>query len=427
MYIQKYRILLYKIVIYLLIILIPFQDFFLKNTSLNMIGTNASLILVYVFFFFFLLSNKKIILSKKYLLITLIIFFLSFYFLLNVNLFVFNNTNMFIKIIKNIVFYSQIIIVFYIFNKIYIDYPKLIISSLNIVSFIYILFIIYMIIYYLFGYSLDTNNIIHASKNGNMRFRLFSYESSMGVVVFLTYGLLTLLNDNKNKFLRILIIISIMFGLSIFQSKGAIIVMILIVFLLLNSFKNVIIFILAISIISTVYIENIINYLSITTEGINQYSSFSTRVGMIFASILSLFYHPLGTGIGTYIYTFNDMIIQSINILTDLFNKIGLVPIFYEMEMYLHTSKSYGTKSLLFDSIMMLGWIGLYIYLKFIYRVWNKVKLTKNLVIKVLFIYLTFTQSFLVDSSYLYEFWFAYALIYNYWRLNEKKHPNCSK
>ncbi len=414
---NEYR---YDFLVIILLIQIPFQNFFLNQTPLGIFGSNMSLITVNLFFVIIFLSQTNYLkFSKEYLMTLMVFLFITLISLLFGDLFI-KNTNLIIKTVKNLIFYSQPFIVFYVFNYFYKTDSSLIKVSISMSLYIFLFLLVYLLLHSCGIFTLDTNSILHGIENSNMRPRLFSSESSMAVTVFITFGVMASMRFD-NIYFKILIMLCILYGSVLLQSKSAFLTLFLVGIWSLKSFKLQYKLILIFSSIALLLLSfsSMMNYLLNIQYSIEEHTSFSTRLTMILAGIISLFYYPFGSGIGTYLNFFDSNIIEAKKVTELIFNYFDLVPNFSEVNTYLTSAVSYSTKSMLFNVIMYFGWLGLMLFIYLHYLIYKKIGI--NPALKILFLFLVLTHIFFVDSLYLYHFWFAFALIYNYWRIDVKK------
>lgn len=419
------KIVIYKIILIVILLQLPFQDFFLNQTSLGVFGSNMSLISINLFFVIVFLARLEYLrISKKYLLIILLVLVITFIFLLFSDFFI-KNTNLIAKAVKNLIFYSQPFIVFYVFNYFYKTNRSFIKISINMSFYIFLFLLGYLILSSYGIFTLDTNPILHGTENSNIRQRLFSSESSMAVTVFITFGLIASMRFH-NIYFKIFTIFCILYGSVLLQSKGGFLTLLLVGIWSLKylKFHYKLLLIFLIMVLLAVEFSSIMNYLLNMQVGIEKYTSISTRITMILAAIISLFHNPIGSGFGAYLTFFDANIIEAKKVTEIIFNYFGLVPNFSEVNSYLSSAVAYSTKSMLFNSIMYFGWLGLILFVYLHYQIYRKIG--NNLTLKILFLFLLLEETFFVDSLYLYHFWFAFALIYNYWRINVKKNISYS-
>lgn len=417
------QVIFLKVFIIFLIVQIPFQNFFLNQTSLGILGSNMSLIAInFTFLLIVLLKFDYIKFPKRNLFLILSFIIISLFFLFFTNFYV-KNTNLMVKTINNFILYSQPFIVFYVFDYLFRNNSCLIRTAIITSLYVFLFLLLYLIFDSYGIFTLDSNIILHGFENANMRQRLFSSESSMAITVFITFGIIASM-QLKNIYFKLFIILCISYGSILLQSKGGFLTLLLICIWSLKVLKFrdkliLVFFIIALFIIS---FDAISDFIQVTQSGFSEYTSLSTRLTMVFASIISLFYNPFGSGFGAYLVFFDPNIIGAEKIVKSLFNYFNLTPNFSEVDSYLSSVESYSTKSMLFNSIMFYGWLGLIFFIYLHYQIYKKIG--KNITLKILFLFLLLTHIIFVDSLYLYHFWFAFALIYNYWRINVKKNIN---
>lgn len=416
----------YGFILVSLIFLLPFQNFFLNKTPLGVFGSNLSLIPINLLFLMMLIVGFRFI--KIYS-----IFFYFFYFILFVTFFsllftdfIVKDINIFFKSISNMVFYLQPFVVFYVFNYLFEKAPRLLGLSITASLYVFLFLLFYMILSSYEIFTLDDNVILHGFENGNSRQRLFSLESSMAVTVFITFGIIASMRY-ENIFFKVLIISSILYGSVLLQSKGGFVALILISIFSIKSLElsQKILFFGMLVLIVSIGSGWISQYVFSVQSGLEEYTSLSTRLTVILAAIISLFYNPLGSGFGAYLALFDHNIIEAKYFVEEMFNYFGLAPNFSEVDSYFVSSVAYSTKSMLFNSIMFFGWFGLFLFYYFHVKIYKKIG--GNITVKILFLFLLIAHVFFVDSLYLYNFWFAFAFIYNYWRKDVKNDLGYSK
>nr|BAA94397.1 orf5 [Aggregatibacter actinomycetemcomitans] len=412
----------WKFILVFLIIQLPFQNFFLNQTSLGIIGTNLSIFSIYLSFLFICICD-----FKHLIFIRLIDIFLLF-FLIIISLvgilcsdFTYKDHNLFIKMINNFIIYSQPLIVFLLFNYIFKTKIYLLKTATSTSFYVFIILFLYLILCKFEIFSLDNNKILHGVKNYNMRLRLFSMESSHAITTYITFGLVSFLVC-KSLFSKLFILVLLICGSLLIQSKGGILSFILsvlfILFLYITTIKKMM-FILFISVITIMLLDITMEDIHVMISSFDEYTSITTRATLIIASLFSLFLYPFGFGFGAYLEFFDKCIIYAIDNVDYIFSMIGLSGNYSEINSYLYDASNYSTKSFFFDLIIYFGWVGLFSFMFYHCEINNKIT---SKILKVLFVFLVVSQITYVDSVYLYNFWFVFALMYNYWRIYEKKY-----
>lgn len=399
----------FGIMLCVLTIQLPFQNFFLNQTVLSVFGTNISIFTVGLLFIFII---KDIKIKISYVFLIAIFVFVSLYYAFIIDFYA-KDTNIAIKIINNSIMYLYVFMVFYVFDMLFKKNTKFMSVFISISFYIFIVLFIYLLMHSTGVFSLDENNILHGFKNLNMRPRLFSIESSMAVTVFITFGIFAVLKHNSFVF-KTFLYLSIVIGLFLLQSKGGFIIFSIIAFVYFINLKIYTKVIISVFFILSIlfFLEDIRFMLHSFWQKFDDSVSLTTRLTMIVAAICSLFKYPLGVGFGAYLFYFDESIILAKDIVTSICNGLGLSPNFDELNTYLVSQLNYSTKTLLFDCIMFFGWIGAFVFFYFHYCIYKKIR--EVLELKILFLFLFFSHSCFVNSMYLYHYWAAFAFMYNY-------------
>lgn len=199
---------------------------------------------------------------------------------------------------------------------------------------------------------LDSNSMLHATENGNMRSRGFALESSTLSIQIVTLGLLTM-HFFTNRLTRGLLLVAITTSLAIMHSKGGIAATGLTVFCSMLLLRKIAKWKKTLAIIVGLLIALSSLYLvldSVTTDW-EEYSSTATRLTMVITAILIAAHNPFGVGFSGYLSAINAYLPEAI----DLFN----LPLNYsEVSAYIaqDSGKGISAKTFLFSYLMYFGW-----------------------------------------------------------------------
>lgn len=204
-------------------------------------------------------------------------------------------------------------------------------------------------------------NIFHRDEKKDFRLRLLNSEPSYAVVVFSIIALLTIFFYLENKFVSFFIIICSIFIFFLCSSKGGFISILfsMILFVIINKFRiKYILSILPIFIIfAYLFYNHILTSLLIDIE---QFTSFSTRLTGIVSSFYVLVFYPLGTGYGTYLQIYPEIMMMVFYFLQAFFYKNLNIYLLPDEIMSIYISgHNVGAKSAMSQFIMIGGVIAL--------------------------------------------------------------------
>jgi hypothetical protein len=202
------------------------------------------------------------------------------------------------------------------------------------------------------------------------------------------------------------------------ESKGFFITLILASFLLfIKNIKAIKIYLLFIVILVALFF--ILNNLILPSLliDVEKFSSFSTRFSGILSALLILISMPLGTGYGTYLYFYPDILEKSFDIANQIFLSLFSISLSsFEVDSMISTGQNLGAKATLPQIIMFNGWIGLlffiFLFIK-LKKIIKKLSLSKYSKLFLEFIvYVVFIQ-LIIGSEYtlLYCIWLPLIFI----------------
>lgn len=327
--------------------------------------------------------------------------------------FVVYNKNLFIKTIE--ASFSMVFLHFTVAYNLYFLMKRLSNKFLKRVTSFVFLFLTFCGIIEFFNPSLI--DVFHVSPKEYDRLRLFNAEPSHATLVYFIFGAMAifLIKDKilRGSMLFIMFVILILIG-----SKGFFITLILSSFLLfIKNTKAVKLYPLFIIILLALYFvfnNLILPQLLIDLE---KFSSFSTRFSGMLSAILILILMPLGTGYGTYLYFYPDILEKSYNIANQIFLALFSIPLSSsEVDSMISTGQNLGAKATLPQLIMFSGWIGLLFFVILFVKLKNGIrnsslskpeKLFLEFITNVIFIQL------IIGSEYnlLYCIWLPLAFI----------------
>jgi hypothetical protein len=397
-----------KTLVYLFIILIPFQDFFTGKTLLGYIGYSPSFIPLILLIIY---RCHSILINKNFIKLFFYIFLLNFiYFFINDELII-NGENVVTKSIKlftlTIIFIAPIFLINY--NK--ISYIR------NFVVIAFFISLFPLCYSYFYSDMLDLNDIFHATSNGNQRPRGFAVESSLMGVQIVTLGLLVIYYY-KNKYFRYIIFLIIILSLTYTDSKGGIAcftLAIIVTFLTFIKFSKIktILFLIILTIISY-YIYNFIGEKILFD--IENFSSSSTRIILMVSTFLIILFNPFGVGFSGYLNALNSYIPESISLIPFQMN-------YDEVMSFINASsgQNISAKTILFNYAIYFGLPFLVLFYRYFKsQIIQLIQHTeKELFCNLIFIIIAISTY--VDSINAYNITFTLGIIYSKFNLYKSK------
>lgn len=303
---------------------------------------------------------------------------------------------------------------FVLFNLTYIlkrlDYSKLKFSIIIIFLFLSIA----GIIEYIQPSSLD---FFHSFPKQDIRLRLFNMEPSHATLVYFVFASLSFF-FTRNKFIKMLFFVTGLLIILLIHSKGFFITLILTtLYLFLRNIKNikfVIIGALLLLAIGSALVYIIIPSLLIDIE---KSTSFSTRSSGLLSSFIVLFLFPLGTGYGTYMFFYPDILTKAYMIINEILVILWGVQLNYvELDNIVSTGENLGAKAGIPIAMVMSGWIAVIFFFALFKRYFNIINklyipIEKKMILK--FIIIVIFLQLLIGSEYtlLYVIWLPIALL----------------
>lgn len=388
-----------------------------KNTV-----THSTMIFIapIIFTLVLILNNYKLKISKNlkvilaYISITFLISFLFiFYFTIVKGEYYAYGESIFTKHFE--AFISLGLLHFLVYFLLLIILNKLNLNTIKkVVYFIFIFLTLVAIIEYL---SPEKLNLFHTFPKDYNRLRLLSMEPSQAFLVYLTFGLLSLLFVNnifaKSFIFSFIVIVSIFIG-----SKGGFIsIFLATVVLFFKNFHKIKYFALYLM-LTLIAFYFLINFaLPALFVDIVNFTSFSTRFSGLISSFIVLFTNPLGLGYGSYLIKYPTVLDNSYKIVNNLFLSLFNINFNYnEVLSIISTGENIGAKAGIPQSVVFNGWIGLIFWFaifknSMVYiRELNINILSKNIFVFMIFV--IFIQLFIaLDYTILYVIWLPIAFI----------------
>lgn len=391
------------ILVFLFIVLLPFENSALQASSLGLYGASLSLLPVLVLFLYRLFCNK---IEKEFFLFFMystIVFILSFFLFKWMG---YDDSIILYQPIKNYILYLTWFYVFFFFKnqENFISY----IRPINILFYI-TLFIIFLSVYF-FDF-INSISFLSYSDIRNSKPRGFSLESStFGFFVSVVF-LLYMWVNKKN---LALILFLLFFCLIFIQSKGSLssIFIALIISSLLLMKRNFLINIVYILIAMTIYFLTVDLILSWFLVDIETYTSFATRIVLILLGLYSVFFSPLGWGFSGYYPHFYLNIDKIIHVVNDV-SPMNLN--FSEVIDYsvVGNFQSVGTKSFFMDCLIVYGLPFLFFMLFYLRNIYRCIVINNDYNRMLLLIFLLIALTFYNSSFGMYIGAFALGLIFN--------------
>ncbi len=292
---------------------------------------------------------------------------------------------------------------------------------------IYITFLLLTVSAFIEYFSPTILDLFYASPKMYHRVRLFTMEPSQAALLYFVFASLSLFFCKKNV-VRFLIFLLFIISSVFIASKGFFITLLVTnILLLIKNLKNVkLLPILGILTILSYYIFSNLVLPSIYID-IEKFSSFSTRVSGMISAVLILIFFPFGTGYGTYLYFYPDILEKSYNIANQIFLHMFSIPLSsVEIDSMISTGQNLGAKSGILQAIMFNGWFGLLVFLAIFLKLKSQIKnlfIYKNDKLILEFILYVIIIQLLIGSEYtlLYCVWLPLVLIQELNRLKGVK------
>lgn len=198
----------------------------------------------------------------------------------------------------------------------------------------------------------DSNSMLHATPNGNMRPRGFALESSTLSIQIVTLGLLAM-HFFHNRLTKALLLIIIVVILMTIESKGGVAVFGLTVFLSIlllpktASWKRMLGIIVGVIIMANAFYF----ILDSVTKDLEEFSSTATRLTMAITTVLIAAHNPFGVGFSGYLPAISTYLPDAINLIN--------LPLNYgEVSSYIaqNSAKNISAKTFLFNYFLFFGW-----------------------------------------------------------------------
>lgn len=419
---MKILLIMYYVV---LLVLTVYQDFTLATHFGEIFRTPIILLLpLFLFCEILILSKMKMFTITKlqlYLLVyicclTVIstIYVLWQYFN---GMYGFLNEDFFAKSLKGIVYFLLILLYMrhLYFITIKLNLKNILLSFITVITILNVILIVEL---------LTIPNALtnfHAIKIEYYRIRLLTAESSWAgtiYVIFCSIALYLVLNSTQLKFNKLLtfyIIFSFIFFSIVNSSKGFIVVILLslvLLFINIKKLKKKTFVIL----ISTVCLGSVIWYfyfydffIESVLIDIENYTSLSTRIGLIVSSIKILLMHPFGVGTGTYIYYLSKSIPETYQWIEFLFRFLfSSSPNLEELNSLTSKLEGLSIKSGFFQWLL-IGGIFSIIYF---YKTFKYIKSHLNNIILIYCFYFIIFSTFLyINLEIKYEVWLFLVIV----------------
>jgi hypothetical protein len=406
-----------KFLLFLFVILIPFQDLGLKKTFLRELG--ASISFLPMLFVILILSLRWLIRAKRfpsmfiyaclYLCILNIFFYIYFDFK-------FRGIDLLCKGLSTFILQFLLVFPVYLFSK----YDSRIFKKIVYFSFFVLILGIFLVDIAMVP-CFSNSGLYHAVsfELTNMRPRGFSLEASSLAFTLVTLGFLVL-HFLKSKFYSAVFVFFLIILLGFIRSKGVFPAIALSMCLAIVFSKKSYKFKLAIFLVSIcfviLYYHHFLNKLLLD---ITFYTSFGTRFTAIIASVLTCIKYPFGVGSVGFLPAFTEMIPSASNIVSS-FVDVN----FYEIYSYLDKSKitAINTKSFFFDCLIMYGVPFVLVFMWFHFKIIYKLRELKcSFFLIMLTLYLLVSLMISIPGIGLYSIPLCYGVL-----LNEIKKNSCN-
>lgn len=355
--VYKNKVAIENVFLFFFIVFMPFQDIGLANTQLGFAGGSLSIIplvlIMLIIIARWLLQNNFTVRENylwciAYMVTVTILYFISSGFVSHGENMIFKSTKL---SILTMLFISPIFLIKYEKNNI-IKYA---------VAIAFVLSSTGALLSFVGSEWLDSNPMLHATANGNMRPRGFALESSTLSIQIVTLGLLVM-HFFRNKLVTLLSLLIIVTALFSIGSKGGVLVFSLTISLLIlllaktASWKKI----LGV-IVGMLIVLGAVNFVfdSIMTD-FEEYTSTATRLSMMLTAVLIALDNPFGVGFSGYLTAISAYLPDAIALLNFPFN-------YAEVSSYIgsDSGKNISTKTFLFNYLMFFGWpflIGFFLF-----------------------------------------------------------------
>lgn len=347
----------------LFIICIPFQDFGLQGTFFNYFGRNLSNFPLFGLIFLEVIKSFHGEFSKKrFIFYTVILMYIIGYSCIMI-LGYWNSIYFSLYIYK--ICSNLIIFIFWVFSYIYIK------NHLNrkMGKYIVIAYLIHVLGWLLYDIlKINVGSMLRYSTNLSLRYTGFTSETSFFTFTAILLGLLSIYYIKNNIFRGIILLSTIFFTIT-GGSKGAILCMFIAGFIFIFTSKYFKLWKRIILLIIITIIAGLGTYYLVLDSFIvdlEDYTSFSTRMSSILASIIILVHHPLGTGFGAFLPIYKEYIYDAFDILNEM---IPYIPLSYlEISKWMQDSSGANMtiKSIFFQYIAYFGIVFIFIFFRYV-------------------------------------------------------------
>lgn len=333
------------LLIFFIIILLPFENSFLQESFLGIYGASLSVIPVVLLFIFKLINNK---IQKEFFYFFLYSIFIFIFSALVFYLLGYNESIVLFQPLKNLILYTTWFYIFFYFKN-----YKCVEDLKTPIRILFYLIVFLSVISVFFTDFLNGLKLLNYQEDRNQRPRGFSLEAStfgfLLICIFLLYSWI----KKKNLLVYISILSLILIGIGTKGGLSLLLISFFICSLVLfkrNILKNImyiilffIIYLLVFDLLKNQFISDLENYTSI-----------ATRSTLFLLGWLSVVYSPVGMGFsGYYPYFYNNID----NIISIIRGTLQFNLNFYELESYskIGNFENIGTKSFILDCIITYG------------------------------------------------------------------------
>lgn len=412
------RILL-TIYLCILLILTTYQDFTLVNSYGEVFRTPIPLLVpIFLIVEFIIIIKKRSIICtqiQKYFAvlvswIILVSLVLVCYFYI-IGMYNYLDENLFNKAFKGFTYFILILL--------YMRHLYFIFSKLNnrFIGFSFILVITLLNIILIVEYFTMPNALLflHSNPSEYNRIRLLTAESSWTGTIYVIYCSISLYLSklSNKKFHSIYIILSFISFSLISESKGFLVVAIISIipfFFKRMNVKHYLYIIVALIFVGTawnLYFSEVfkVHFMS----DIQNYTSISTRMGLVFSAINIFFFHPFGVGTGAYIYYLANKIPDIFPWLDYVFNMLfSWTPNKSELVSLSQETAGLSVKSGMFQWILIGGIFSII----FFWRLYRYFKENINdFVLTYSLYFIALSTFFYVSFDIKYEIWLYFSFI----------------
>jgi O-Antigen ligase len=412
---------LQRILLYLAVIMMPFQDTILGKSPLGYIGSSPSSIPLAIHGILGIsiwLSHRRLTISRRLFLCLLYVFCVSMIYLVVWGPVTHGGS----VIYKS--FSGAIVLALWGYAVFYVDYAPS--KGLRRATYIaFSLLIVGVIVTDLNISGLDVigrSQIVHATLGSGGRGRGFSSEPSIFSATVVSLGIAAAYLSKSNKSKNIFVFLTLLL-LLLSQSKGGLLVIgisgFVMLFLKRPGFLKLVAYLTVCTIMTVCMIYFVVKQVT-AIDLVQATGTFATRISMAAWSFIVAVHHPFGVGLSG----FYEAITIYLPSAMDWLNNVSPVPLnFSEVQEYVHGNMAtlpLDTKCFLLEYIAMFGIPFLVLYVKFSRDILRGLLRRKQDLLMLGFIFLLIGMSTYVNGPTLYAGFYLTGMAYREYLLSKQ-------